>query len=155
MNKKFLLAGFVLAAGFVTLTAFGGKTLEQQKQEIAAAVTAKLDEFRAQKEEECTNRVNTEAQTRFQTYLTEKEAAAAAAKPTVAKSGTKKKPTTVKKDPLPQTKPADNTNRSRGDAVNPTNNRERGDAVNPTSKDATKPADNRRRGDAVKSGGGN
>ena len=86
---------------------------------------------------------------------TAEEAAAAAAKPTVAKSGTKKKPTTVKKDPLPQTKPADNTNRSRGDAVNPTNNRERGDAVNPTSKDATKPADNRRRGDAVKSGGGN
>lgn len=153
MNKKIILAGFVVVAGFVTLTAFGGKTKEQQAQEIATAVTAKLDEFRAQKEEECTGLVNTEAQTRYQAYVAEMEAAAATA-PKGTKTTTKKKSTT-KKDPLPQTKPAETaTNRTRGDAVNPTNNRDRGDAVNPTAPASGAPAENRRRGDAVKSGGG-
>ena len=60
MNKKLILAGIVVAAGFITLTAFGGKTREQQTQEIAAAVQARLDEFAAQKDEECTMKVNEE-----------------------------------------------------------------------------------------------
>lgn len=102
MNKKFLLAGLVAATGFVLLTAFGGKTLEQQKQEIAAAVTARLDEFRAQKEEECTMKVNAESQTRFQAYLASKPAEPAPAKTAPKKS----KPKPVAKDPLPQTAPA-------------------------------------------------
>ena len=148
MNKKLTLAGFLFLAGtgFILLTAFGGKTLEQQKQEIAAAVTAKLDEFRAQKEEECTMRVTEEGQRRYDEYV----ASLPPEKP--GKTTPKKKPATTKKDPLPENKPAETpTNRTRGDAVSPETNRERGDAVNPA-----KPGDNRRRGDAVKKeGGGN
>lgn len=141
MNKKIILGALVVLGGFITLTAFGGKTLEQQKQEIAAEITAQLDEFRAQKQEECTMRINEEAQRRYTEYVASLPA------PTTAKpgSGTKTKPRTkpTVKDPLPQTKPAEQpTNRDRGDAVDPANNRERGDAVAPTN--------NRQRGDAVK-----
>lgn len=148
MNKKLILAGFVVLTAFITLTAFGGKTKEQQQQEIAAAITAKLDEFRAQKQEECTLRVNDEAQRQFQEYLAAKEAEKPAATTTKKRSTGK---TTVKKDPLPQpTTPTTPTTRDRGDAVKPTENRERGDVINPTE-----PGANRRRGDAVKKTGGN
>lgn len=140
MNKKIILGTLVVLAGFVTLTAFGGKTLEQQKQEIAAEITAQLDEFRAQKQEECTMRVNEEAQRLYNEYDASMPA------PTTAKPGsstkTKSKTKPVVKDPLPQTKPAEPSTRDRGDAVDPANNRERGDAVPPTN--------NRQRGDAVK-----
>ena len=106
MNKKLLIAGMVIIAGFVTLTAFGGKTLEQQKQEIASAIAAQLDDFRAQKQEECTLRVNEEAQRRYDEYLASLPATPEA-KP---KSGSKKKTNssasgTTKKDPMPQTAP--------------------------------------------------
>jgi len=110
MNKKFILAGLVVAAGFVTLTAFGGKTLEQQKQEIASAITARLDEFRTQKEEECTTKVNEEAQRRYQEFL----ASVPASEPAKPAKGAKKKVTT--KSPLPQTAPVD-PQKQRGGAV--------------------------------------
>lgn len=106
MNKKFIYAGAAMltVAGFVTLTAFGGKTLEQQKQEITAAVTARLEELRAQKEEECTAKVTEEGQRRYQEFL-----AAQPAEPvkSAAKPGKKGKPGTPKVAPLPQTVPSD------------------------------------------------
>ncbi len=106
MNKKLLLAGAVAVVGFVTLTAFGGKTLEQQKAEIATAVTAKIEEFRAQKEEECTARVTTEAQNRFTQWQAEEEAAAAAKPGAKKPTGGKGKPTTKPSvTPLPQPQP--------------------------------------------------
>jgi len=111
MNKKLILAGAVLVAGLVTLTAY--KTKEEQQQEIAAAITAKLDEFRMQKQDECTMRVNDEAQRRYDEYV--------ASLPPVrgAKPGaTTKKSTTVPKTvtPLPQTVPTD-PQKQRGGAV--------------------------------------
>ncbi len=102
MNKKFLLAGFVVAAGFITLTAFGGKTKEQQQQEIATAITAQLDEFRAQKQQECTDMVYAEAQRRYDEYVASLPPVKAT-KPGSKKS-TAKKPSAV--TPLPQTPPA-------------------------------------------------
>lgn len=98
MNKKLLFLCTLAVAGFVTLTAFGGKTLEQQKAEIAVLVQGKLDELRAQKEVECTDRVNLEAQRRFDEYL----AAQAAAKPTTGKKGGSKGPSAK---PVPTTPP--------------------------------------------------
>jgi hypothetical protein len=108
MNKKLLFLCTIAVAGFVTLTAFGGKTLEQQKAEIAVMVQGKLDEFRAQKEVECTDRVNLEAQRRFDEYL----AAQAAAKPTTGKKGSSKGPS-AKPVPAP-TKPTSTTPPSQG-----------------------------------------
>lgn len=119
MNTKFILAGAatLMVAGFLTLTAFGsGKTLEQQKQEIAAAVTARLDELRAQKEEECTAKVNEEAQRRYQEFLAAQPAEPAAA----AKPGKKGKTTTPRVSPLPQTTPSD-PQKTRSGAAQPGN----------------------------------
>jgi hypothetical protein len=99
MNKKLLLACGFAAAGFIGLTAFGGKTLEQQKAEIAAQVAGKLDELRATKEQECTDRVNLEAQKRFDEYV----AAQPAAKPTTGKKPTTSKGPSAK--PVPPTPP--------------------------------------------------
>ena len=42
------MAGAVAVAGFFTLSSFDGKTLVQQKEEIAAAVTAKLETLRSE-----------------------------------------------------------------------------------------------------------
>ena len=106
MNKKLLLAGAVAVAGFFTLTAFDGKTLAQQKEDIAAAVTAKLETLRTEKAAECDARVQAEAATRVEAWKAEMAAAPAPApaKGGVKKGGTKKGP---KVDPLPaNTKPA-------------------------------------------------
>lgn len=100
MNKKLLLLGAVLATGFIISTAFDKKTLEQQKAEIAQMVTMKLDELRMQKEQECTDKINVEAQRRFDEIVAAR-AAEAAAKP--GKKTTTKKGAKV--DPLPQPKP--------------------------------------------------
>lgn len=89
--------------GCFVLASFDKKTLEQQKAEIAQAVTAKLDGLRVEKETACTETITAEAGTRYQAWVAEE-----AAKPAVA--GTKKP---VKKggkagpkvDPLPQTPP--------------------------------------------------
>lgn len=106
MNKKFLFAGFAAVAGFAILSAFGGQTLEQQKQEIASAITAQLDEFRMQKQQECTDRVTAEAQTRYDAYVASLPPEKPAAKPGAPKkSTTKKTGTAPSKTPLPQTPP--------------------------------------------------
>lgn len=103
MNKKLILAGAAAVVGFFALTAFDGKTLEQQKAEIAQMVTAKLDAYRSELTADCDARVEAEAQTRYAAVVAarEEEAAKAAkpgAKPT--KKGTKG--TTAK--PLPPAK---------------------------------------------------
>lgn len=132
MNKKLILAGIVVAAGFITLTAFGGKTLEQQKQEIAAAVQARLDEFAAQKDEECTMKINEEAQVRYQAYVDSKPAEPV--KPAV--KSTKKKGGKV--TPLPQTAPTD-PQKTRPGATQPGNVEEQKTRSGATP--TTKPAD--------------
>ncbi len=150
-----MFAGLILAAGFVTLTAFGGKTLEQQKQEIAAAITAQLDEYRAQKQEECTTRVNEEAQRRYDEFL-----AAQPATPAVApKPGVKKRSntSTTKKDPMPQTAPQD-PQKTRGGAVQEGNveqQKTRSGAAPVTSDPVKAAEDQKKRPGASKQGGGN
>ncbi|MFN0214959.1 MAG: hypothetical protein ACKVT2_11950 [Saprospiraceae bacterium] len=101
MNKKLLLAGAVAVAGFFTLTAFDGKTLAQQKEEIAAAVTAKLEMLRTEKTAECDARVQEEANTRIEAWKAEMAAAPAPGKGIVKKGGSKG----PKVDPLPATPP--------------------------------------------------
>ncbi|HAD14107.1 MAG TPA: hypothetical protein DCF33_16915 [Saprospirales bacterium] len=104
MNKKLFFAGVLAIAGFIGLTAFDGKTLAQQKEEIAAAVTAKLETLRSEKAAECDARVQTEATTRFETWKAEQAAAPAAPAPKkgAAKKGGSKGP---KVDPLPAPPP--------------------------------------------------
>ncbi len=103
MNKKLLILCAFAVAGFVTLTAFGGKTLEQQKAEISALVAGKLDELRAQKEIECTDRVNLEAQRRYDEYLL-----TLPTKPTTGKKPTTSKGPGVKPVPVkPPVNPSD------------------------------------------------
>ncbi|MDX1910629.1 MAG: hypothetical protein SFV22_04040 [Saprospiraceae bacterium] len=151
MNKKMLLVGAVAVAGFFSLTAFDGKTLAQQKEEIAAAVTAKLDELRAEKTAECDARINTEATARFETWKAE-EAAKPAPAPAKGKSkGSSKGP---KVDPLPTgTKTTTDPQKTRGGAVQQGNveqQKERGGAVQQGNVEQQK-----KRGGAVKQGGGN
>lgn len=108
MNKKLLLLGVsALVAGFFTFSAFDKKTREQQMAEIEQMVTMKLDELRAQKEQECTDKINAEAQRRFDEILVQREAEAAA-KPG-KKSGGAKKPGSKgpSVEPLPQPAPSD------------------------------------------------
>lgn len=90
MNKKLILAGFVAVVGFVSLTAFDAKTLEQQKAEIAQMVTSKLNDYRTEMTAACDARVDAEAQTRYGAVLAARAAEAEAA----AKSGVKPKKTT-------------------------------------------------------------
>lgn len=98
-----LFAGALAVAGFIGLTAFDGKTLAQQKEEIAAAVTAKLETLRSEKAAECDTRVQTEATTRFEAWKAEQAAAPAPAKGGTKKGGSKG----PKVDPLPTgSKPA-------------------------------------------------
>lgn len=153
MNKKLLLAGMVITAGFVTLTAFGGKTLEQQKQEIATAIAAQLDDFRAQKQEECTLRVNEEAQRRYDEYLASQPATPVTAGKSV---GVKKKTNTVKKDPLPQTAPKKDPVTERSGAVQRGTEdvEKRGGAIQRNADPEKKAEDVEKRGGAAKRGGG-
>ena len=146
MNKKLLLAGAVAVAGFFTLTAFDGKTLAMQKEEIAAAVTAKLDMLRTEKTAECDAMVQTEATTRVEAWKAEMAAAP------VGKGG-KKGYKGPKVDPLPNgTKPPIDPQKKRGGSVeqgNAEQQKERGGATNPST-----PEQQKKRGGAVKQGGG-
>lgn len=153
MNKNLLLAGAVAVAGFFTLTAFDGKTLAQQKEEIAAAVTAQLEMLRTEKTAECDTRVQEEANVRLEAWKAEMAAAPAPTKGGVKKGGSKG----PKVDPLPTgTKPPTDPQKSRGGAVKEGDiekQKERGGAINTTSP--TAPEQQKKRGGAVKQGGGN
>lgn len=104
MNKKLILAGAAAVVGFFALTAFDGKTLEQQKAEIAQMVTAKLDAYRSELTADCDARVEAEAQTRYAAVVAarEEEAAKAATKPGAKPTKKGTKGTTAK--PLPPAK---------------------------------------------------
>lgn len=145
-----LFAGALAVAGFIGLTAFDGKTLAQQKEEIAAAVTAKLETLRSEKAAECDARVQTEATTRFETWKAEEAAAA----PAPAKGGAKKStPKGPKVDPLPSKPAPTDPQKSRGGAVqqgNPEQQKERSGSAAPTQT----PEQQKKRGGAVKQGGG-
>lgn len=128
MNKKLLLFGaFALAVGFFALTAFDGETLAQQKARIAQTVTMKLDELRAAKEQECTDKINAEAQRRFDEIVAAR-AAEAAAKPGKKTS----KPKGPKTDPTP-VQPTDPQKQRPGSAGNqtPEQQKERPGATQP------------------------
>jgi hypothetical protein len=110
MNKKLILAGAAAVVGFFSLTAFDGKTLEQQKAEIAQMVTSKLDAYRSELTAACDARVEAEAQTRYAAVVAAREAEAVAA---TGKPGTKKKTTTKGggAKPLPPAKAPEKTNK--------------------------------------------
>ena len=131
MNKKLLILGIsALAAGFFVFTSFDGKTREQQLAEIEQTVTMKLDELRAQKEQECTDKVDAEAQRRFDEILAQR-AAEEAAKP--GKKPTAKRPKGPRPDPTPVTIPTDPQKQRSGSAGNPTpeQQKERSGAAKP------------------------
>ena len=104
MNKKLLFGSAAIIAGFVTLTAFGGKTLKEQQAGIAEEVTAKLEMLRSELTASCDARVAEAAAAK----ATELMAAAVPVAPGKApaktvvkkKSGGGKGGTNV--DPLPQ-----------------------------------------------------
>jgi hypothetical protein len=107
MNKQFFMAGAFALMGFFVLTAFGGKTLAEQQAEVANAVTAKLDELRAQMDVACKARVDAEVKARYNQYLLDESAK------TTSKGGVSKpapKPATKPAPaPAPTTKPAPTT----------------------------------------------
>ena len=102
MNKKiFIGAAAVLFCSFFALTAFKGKTKEEQMQEITAQIEKRLSDIRAAAVADCDARVQAAATTKFDSIQT----AAANAPKTIAKPSTKKtytKPkTTTKVTPTP------------------------------------------------------
>jgi hypothetical protein len=104
MNKK-LLTGAAAVAAFIALTAFGGKTLAEQKAEIASSITSKLESYRTELQTACDEKVAAAAQTKADEII----AAKAAEVPATPTKGIapKKKPTKgstggPKVDPLPQ-----------------------------------------------------
>ncbi len=156
MNKKLLLTGVVaLTAGFFVFNAFDSKTRAQQEAEINQMVTMKLDELRAAKDQECTDKVNTEAQRRFDEIVAQR-AAEAAATPGKKSNTTKKGSKGPKVDPLPTSKPADPSKdkwNPGGDGSKPS--QEKWKPANPDgSKPPTSSPSKDKWGNPVKSGGG-
>ena len=163
MNKKIVLFGAAALIAFSALTAFrGGKTVAEQMKEVEAAVTTKVAEFQAQKDQECMDRVNTEAKTRFDAEMAAATAPGEPTKGITATKGGKKpaKPTSKggpKVDPLPQPAPPSKTDpaKTRGGAVDqskPEEVKKRGGAVETTSP--AKKEEVKKRGGAVPSSGG-
>jgi len=154
MNKKLILAGAMVLVGFFVFTAFdGGKTLEQQKAEIQQTITMKLDELRAQKTQECVDKVNTEAQRRFDEIVAQR--AEEAAKPGKSGKPTKKGTKGPKVDPLPQpSKPSSTPSKDKwspdGKATQPSKEK----WTPPPADGATKPAESPSKSKWQKSGGG-
>ena len=151
MNKKILLLGAAAVAGYFTLTGFGPKQ-DAQKAEIAQMVTTKLNDLRAQKDQECTDRVTADAQRRYDEMAAAEEAAAVAAG---SKKMVKKGSKGPKVDPLPQPSPTKDPQKTRGGAVqenSPEQQKARPGAI-PESAPQT-PAQQKKRGGAAKEGGG-
>ncbi len=149
MNKKLILAGAILLAALVGLTAY--KTKEQQQQEIANAIAMKLDEYRMLKQEECTARINAEARRRFDEYVASLPPATSG-KPGKVVKPKQSKPTTPAVTPMPQTPPQD-PQKQRGGAVQEGNveqQKQRGGAVPQGDVEQQK-----KRGGAIKVEGGN
>lgn len=150
MNKNLLFIGAVAVAGYLTLTAFGGKTKAEQMAEIKEKVQMGLDELRTTEKAACDARVAEAVEAKYA------EMAAATPEPTPAvagkpvKKGTKGGPS-VKPLPTPPAPPTDPT-KTRGGAVKQGTDdvKARGGAVQQGTQDVKK------RGGAVKvEGSGN
>ena len=95
-----ILIGVAALVGCFVLTSFDKKTLAQQKEEIAQAVTAQLEAFKMEKETACTELVMAEAATRYNTWVEEENAKpAVGGKKRVVKKTVSAGP---KVDPLPE-----------------------------------------------------
>lgn len=135
-----LLLSVAALVGCFMLVSFDKKTLAQQKEEIAQAVTAKLDALRLEKETVCTERVNAEATTRYNTWVEEEAAKAPVGKGGV-KTKTKKSATGGPKvDPLPSSTTPAPTNPKDSKMQGGTNAPEKKDKMEgqPTNTDAKK-----------------
>lgn len=109
MNKHFFTAGAIALMGFFVLTAFGGKTLAEQQAEVANAVTAKLDELRAQMDVACKARIDAEVKSRYNQFLLDESAKTTSKGGTAAAKPAPKPATKPAPAPAPTTKPAPTT----------------------------------------------
>lgn len=160
MNKKLLLLGVVAVAGYITLTAFGGKTLAEQQAEITKMVSEKLDAYKAELQEACDARVEAEAQTRFDKMVADKAAEEATKPVAPGKKPVAKKPVSKgpKVDPLPQpSKQPTDPQKTRGGASqegNAQQQKERSGAAPANQGGQVAPEVQKKRGGAAKEGGG-
>jgi|GEM_PF-823540 len=114
MTKNILLFGAVAVAGYFTFSAFGPKQ-NAQKAEITQMVTAKLEDLRAEKVQECDERVATESKKRFEEEMAAMvPEVAAPIKGMASKKMVKKGSKGPKVDPLPQTNPTSTKPASQG-----------------------------------------
>ena len=116
MNKKIMLFGAAALVGFLSLTAFGGKTKADQMAEISEKVKMGLDAFRADEKVKCDTKVG-------EAVAAKVAELAAMPVPAPVKGATKKATKGgkggPKVDPLPQ--PSTPTN-PKSDKMNPTPN---------------------------------
>ncbi|MCB0576236.1 MAG: hypothetical protein KDC61_16900, partial [Saprospiraceae bacterium] len=114
----------------------------------------KLDEFRMQKEQECTDKVNMEAQRRFDEIVAQREAEAAK---TGKKSSSTKKSSTKgpKVDPLPQpTKPSSTPSKDKWSQDGNATQQPSKEKWTPAQPDGAKPAESPSKSKWQKSSGG-
>lgn len=145
-----ILLGVAAIVGCFVLTSFDKKTLAQQKEEIAAAVTAQLDSLKMEKAAACTEAVMVEATIRYNAWVEAENAKpAVGGKKRVVKKAV---PSGPKVDPLPQsTNPPKDPQKTRSGAVekdNPEAQKTRSGAV-----EKSDPVQQKKRGGAVKEGG--
>jgi hypothetical protein len=158
MNKKLIFSGLIaLAAGFVTLTAFGPKQ-DAQKAEISAAVTAKLEEYKAELQAACDERVAMEAKKRFDEQMATIQLPATNDMAAAPKKKVSAKGPNVK--PLPKTSaPADPQKQRAGSTpesgVTPEQQKSRSGATPPAESKPVDVKEQKKRGGATPSGGGN
>ena len=147
MNKSLILVGAVAVAGFITLTAFGGKTKADQLAEIKEKVQMGLESIRSEEKTKCDERVAAAADQKVAELMASQPAPAApAAKP--AKKSTGKGTSAPKLDPAKAPVKADDS-KTRGGEVNPENTSKTREGAVPATSTPTE----KKRGGAVKTGG--
>ena len=148
MNKNLLLVGAVAVAGYLTLTAFGGKTKAEQMAEIKEKIQMGLNEIRTQEKEKCDTRVAEAVEAKYAEMAASMPAPAAAPAGKKAVKSTGKGPS-AKPLPTPAPAPKDPI-KTRGGEANPTGDvKARGGAPAPAG---TTP-DLKKRGGAPVGGG--
>lgn len=141
-----LLVGAVAVAGFITLTAFGGKTKADQLAEIKEKVQMGLEAIRNEEKTKCDERVAAAADQKVAELMANTPAAAPAAKPAKKSSG--KGSSAPKLDPAKPPVKADDS-KIRGGAVDPNNTSKTREGAVPATSTPTE----KKRGGAVKTGG--
>ncbi len=144
MNKSLILVGAVAVAGFITLTAFGGKTKADQLAEIKEKVQMGLESIRSEEKTKCDERVAAAADQKVAELMASQPAPAA--KP--VKKSTGKGTSAPKLDPAKAPVKADDS-KTRGGAVNPENTSKTREGAVPATSTPTE----KKRGGAVKTGG--